>query len=126
MAKTNRGASQASSRKVNGTTGTSTLDAASDKILSASIASQVALRAGLISDPKRVQILMLVSEGGWNVGSIAKAMGMSQPAVSHSLMLFRMSGAFEAKRDGKANFYELTEDGRKLLAAAEVLGLAGA
>jgi DNA-binding transcriptional ArsR family regulator len=67
-----------------------------------------------VSDPTRIQILLLLSDGARNVTSLCEAVDQSQPAVSHHLALLRHSAIVEANRDGKQNFYELTELGSSL------------
>ena len=39
---------------------------------------------------------------------------MSQPAVSHHLALLRLGGIVDRRRQGKNNFYSLTETGSEL------------
>jgi DNA-binding transcriptional ArsR family regulator len=61
-----------------------------------------------VSDPTRLQVLMLLNELCADLGT------QSQPAVSHHLALLRHGRLIEPRRSGKHNFYGLTESGREL------------
>lgn len=68
-----------------------------------------------VSDPTRLQVLMLLNEKERNVTELCTDLGtQSQPAVSHHLALLRHGRLIEPRRAGKHNFYALTEAGRKL------------
>src|SRR5262245_26996833 len=68
-----------------------------------------------VSDPTRLQILMLLTEKERNVSELCADLGtQSQPAVSHHLALLRHGRLIEPRRSGKHNFYGLTEAGREL------------
>ena len=68
-----------------------------------------------VSDPTRLQVLMLLSEKERNVTELCADLGtQSQPAVSHHLALLRHGRLIEPRRSGKHNFYALTEAGREL------------
>jgi DNA-binding transcriptional ArsR family regulator len=68
-----------------------------------------------VSDPTRLQVLMLLSEKERNVSELCTDLGtQSQPAVSHHLALLRHGRLIEPRRDGKHNFYGLTDAGREL------------
>jgi DNA-binding transcriptional ArsR family regulator len=68
-----------------------------------------------VSDPTRLQVLMLLSEKERNVSELCADLGtQSQPAVSHHLALLRHGRLIEPRRSGKHNFYALTEAGREL------------
>lgn len=68
-----------------------------------------------VSDPTRLQVLMLLSEKERNVSELCSDLGtQSQPAVSHHLALLRHGRLIEPRRAGKHNFYGLTEAGREL------------
>ena len=68
-----------------------------------------------VSDPTRLQVLMLLNEKERNVTELCKDLGtQSQPAVSHHLALLRHGRLIEPRRSGKHNFYALTEAGREL------------
>ena len=68
-----------------------------------------------VSDPTRLQVLMLLSEKERNVTELCADLGtQSQPAVSHHLALLRHGRLIEPRRSGKHNYYALTEAGREL------------
>ena len=68
-----------------------------------------------VSDPTRLQVLMLLSEKERNVSELCADLGtQSQPAVSHHLALLRHGRLIEPRRVGKHNFYGLTDGGREL------------
>src|SRR5918912_119142 len=68
-----------------------------------------------VSDPTRLQVLMLLTEKERNVSELCADLGtQSQPAVSHHLALLRHGRLIEPRRAGKHNFYGLTEAGREL------------
>jgi DNA-binding transcriptional ArsR family regulator len=68
-----------------------------------------------VSDPTRLQVLLLLSDKERNVSELCSDLGtQSQPAVSHHLALLRHGRLIEPRRSGKHNFYGLTEGGREL------------
>ncbi len=82
---------------------------------SASEIRRVAELLKQVSDPTRLQVLMLLSEKERNVTELCGDLGtQSQPAVSHHLALLRHGRLIEPRRAGKHNFYALTEAGRQL------------
>ncbi len=75
-----------------------------------------------VSDPTRLQVLMLLTEKERNVSELCADLGtQSQPAVSHHLALLRHGRLIEPRRSGKHNFYFLTETGRKLASVVQTL-----
>lgn len=74
-----------------------------------------------VSDPTRLQVLMLLDEKERNVTELCADLGaQSQPAVSHHLALLRHGRLIEPRRAGKHNYYALTDAGREL---ARVVGV---
>jgi DNA-binding transcriptional ArsR family regulator len=68
-----------------------------------------------VSDPTRLQILLLLNNKERNVSELCTELGtQSQPAVSHHLALLRHGRLIEPRRAGKHNYYGLTEGGRTL------------
>jgi DNA-binding transcriptional ArsR family regulator len=68
-----------------------------------------------VSDPTRLQVLMLLSVKERNVSELCSDLGsQSQPAVSHHLALLRHGRLIEPRRSGKHNYYGLTDAGREL------------
>ncbi len=74
-----------------------------------------------VSDPTRLQVILILSEGERHVGALCEQLSQSQPAVSHHLALLRHGGIIAPRRQGKNNFYSLTDTGHSL--AGVVKGL---
>jgi DNA-binding transcriptional ArsR family regulator len=87
------------------------------------VVREVAEQFRLLSDPTRLQILTRLTDRGHNVGELCGALGgQSQPAVSHHLALLRVSGLVTPSREGKFNYYDLTDQGRTLTEAVGRFG----
>lgn len=67
-----------------------------------------------VSDPTRLQVILILAEGEQHVGALCSQLSQSQPAVSHHLALLRHGGIIAPRRQGKNNFYSLTETGTDL------------
>lgn len=67
-----------------------------------------------VSDPTRLQVILILAEGEKHVGALCDHLSQSQPAVSHHLALLRHGGIIAPRRQGKNNFYSLTEVGADL------------
>jgi DNA-binding transcriptional ArsR family regulator len=67
-----------------------------------------------LSDPTRLRVVMMLAQGEQHVGALCQCMEQSQPAVSHHLALLRHGGLIAPRRQGKNNFYGLTETGEHL------------
>jgi len=67
-----------------------------------------------VSDPTRLQVILILAEGERHVGALCESLSQSQPAVSHHLALLRHGGVIAPRRAGKNNFYSLTETGEHL------------
>src|SRR5438874_659249 len=74
-----------------------------------------------VSDPTRLQVILMLSEGEKHVGAVCDQLNMSQPAVSHHLALLRHGRIITPRRQGKNNFYGLTETGEELAAVVKNL-----
>ena len=74
-----------------------------------------------VSDPTRLQVILMLSEGERHVGSLCGDLNQSQPAVSHHLALLRHGGIAAPRRQGKNNFYSLTETGDRLAKIAKAI-----
>src|SRR3954452_1114885 len=57
-----------------------------------------------VSDPTRLQVVLMLSEGEKHVGGLCEQLSQSQPAVSHHLALLRHGGIISPRRQGKNNF----------------------
>jgi DNA-binding transcriptional ArsR family regulator len=67
-----------------------------------------------VSDPTRLQVILILSEGERHVGALCDQLSQSQPAVSHHLALLRHGGIIAPRRQGKNNYYSLTDTGAEL------------
>ncbi len=67
-----------------------------------------------VSDPTRLQVVLMLSEGEKHVGGLCEQLSQSQPAVSHHLALLRHGCIIAPRRQGKNNFYGLTDTGEEL------------
>jgi DNA-binding transcriptional ArsR family regulator len=67
-----------------------------------------------VSDPTRLQVIMTLFEGEQHVGALCEQLNQSQPAVSHHLALLRHGGIISPRRQGKNNYYGLTDTGSEL------------
>lgn len=67
-----------------------------------------------VSDPTRLQVILILAEGERHVGALCAQLSQSQPAVSHHLALLRHGGIIAPRRQGKNNFYSLTPTGSAL------------
>src|SRR3954453_23536848 len=74
-----------------------------------------------VSDPTRLQVILMLSEGEKHVAALSGELNQSQPGVSHHLALLRHGSIIAPRREGKNNYYGLTETGQDL--AAIVKGL---
>ena len=91
----------------------------------AEVRLQQARRASIllkhVSDPTRLQVILILAEGERHVGALCDELGQSQPAVSHHLALLRHGGIISPRRAGKNNFYSLTEVGEELARVVNTL-----
>jgi DNA-binding transcriptional ArsR family regulator len=77
-------------------------------------AQKAAMLLKQVSDPTRLQVVLMLSEGEMHVGAVCDQLNMSQPAVSHHLALLRHGSIIAPRRQGKNNFYGLTDAGEEL------------
>jgi DNA-binding transcriptional ArsR family regulator len=74
-----------------------------------------------VSDPTRLQVITILADGEKHVGALCAQLSQSQPAVSHHLALLRHGGIIAPRRQGKNNFYSLTETGTNLAKVVHTL-----
>jgi ArsR family transcriptional regulator, zinc-responsive transcriptional repressor len=77
-------------------------------------AQRAAVLLKQVSDATRLQIILMLAEGERHVGGLCEPLNQSQPAVSHHLALLRHGGIIAPRRQGKNNFYSLTDTGSEL------------
>jgi DNA-binding transcriptional ArsR family regulator len=100
--------------KAKATTATKTTKTQTDAGKRFKQAQQAANLLKMVSDPSRIQIVLILSEGEKHVGALSEVLYHSQPATSHHLALLRHGSIIAPRRQGKQNFYGLTEAGEKL------------
>src|SRR5258708_20040173 len=61
-----------------------------------------------VSDPTRLQVILMLSEGERHVGALCDDLHQSQPAVSHHLALLRHGGLIAPPRPRNNNSSGLT------------------
>ena len=98
-----------------------TTKAQKDAALRLKQAQRAAILLKQVSDPSRLQILLMLSEGEKHVGALCEVLNQSQPATSHHLALLRHGSIIVPRRQGKNNFYALTEVGEKLVSVVKNL-----
>jgi DNA-binding transcriptional ArsR family regulator len=81
----------------------------------------VADRLSTISDPVRLQILWWLGLGDRSVTDLCGLVGMRQQAVTHHLNIMRLRRIVAFRRQGRCHLYFVTEEGRAVMAAAELL-----
>jgi DNA-binding transcriptional ArsR family regulator len=91
------------------------------RLINVQRAEKVAALFDLLRDPTRVQILDRLDDGTPNVTELCGLIGGEQPAISHHLAILRRSGAISGRRQGREARYELTEVGKRLVAATHHL-----
>jgi ArsR family transcriptional regulator, zinc-responsive transcriptional repressor len=67
-----------------------------------------------VSEPTRLQVISMLSEGEMYVGAMCRELDLGQPAMSHHLMLMRHGGIVDTRRQGQNTFYSLSEKGELL------------
>ena len=84
-------------------------------------ARKVSVMLKFVSDPTRLQVILFLAESEHHVGALCEQLGQSQPAVSHHLALLRHGGIIVPRRQGKNNFYSLSETGDELAKILQLL-----
>jgi DNA-binding transcriptional ArsR family regulator len=93
---------------------TKTAKVKNETLLRTKTMQRAAILLKQVSDPTRLQVVSLLSERERHVGGLCDEFNMSQPAVSHHLALLRHGGIIDRRRQGKNNFYSLTDTGYRL------------
>jgi DNA-binding transcriptional ArsR family regulator len=82
-------------------------------------AQRAAILLKQVSDPTRLQVILMLASGEKHVGALCEELNQSQPAVSHHLALLRHGRIIAPRRQGKNNYYSLTEVGEELAAVVK-------
>ncbi|GAA3782757.1 ArsR/SmtB family transcription factor [Streptomyces chiangmaiensis] len=81
-----------------------------------STAHELAQTFSLMSDPRRLQLLLALLIGGEiPVSDLAAATGQSMSSTSHSLRLLRMQHIVDVRRSGRQAYYRLADTHVRLL-----------
>ena len=72
--------------------------------------TQAARTLHMMSNPARLKLLCVLSEGETSVGSIVEATAMPQPTVSQHLRQLREAGLIESRRQGQMVYNRLKGD----------------
>ena len=64
----------------------------------------------VFGDPTRIRILFVLFETEVCVCDLARALNMTQSAVSHQLRILKQSRLVKNRRKGKSMFYSLADD----------------
>jgi DNA-binding transcriptional ArsR family regulator len=107
--------------KAKATTATKTTKTQTDAGKRLKQAQRAAILLKQVSDPTRLQIILMLSEGEKHVGALCETLNQSQPATSHHLALLRHGSIIAPRRQGKNNFYALTDAGEELAAVVKTL-----
>ncbi len=63
-----------------------------------------------LSDPKRLRIVDMLSQGELCANNIQSSFAVSQPTLSHDMRVLKEAGITSERRDGKNIFYTLNAD----------------
>ena len=74
---------------------------------------------GLLADPGRLRILLVLRAGEANVGQLSRRCGLSESATSHALRLLRAHQVVQVRRIGRLACYRLAD-----AHVADLLGIA--
>jgi len=80
------------------------------QLLDEHTAAHVAELFRAFSDTSRVRILSVLTDNEFNVGALAKIVGITESAVSHQLRGLRQMKIVQARREGKEVFYRVQDD----------------
>jgi len=64
---------------------------------------------GLLSDPRRLRLLVALLDGELCVCDLAAVSGMSESSASHALRLLRAHRVVEVRRSGRMAYYRLAD-----------------
>lgn len=80
------------------------------EILDEKHAARLAELLSALSDTSRVRIISALTAGERNVGEIARAVGISESAVSHHLRGLRQMRLVRGRKRGRQVFYTLEDE----------------
>jgi ArsR family transcriptional regulator, lead/cadmium/zinc/bismuth-responsive transcriptional repressor len=68
-----------------------------------------------LSDPRRLQLLLILARGEHAVGELAERLGVTLSAVSHQLNALRRARLVASRREGQKVLYHLIDEHVELL-----------
>jgi DNA-binding transcriptional ArsR family regulator len=68
----------------------------------------------LVSDPYRLQLILLLAAGERDLGSLCEALGMGRSDLVRHLAVLRQCGFATPRRSGEERLYRLTEAGQQM------------
>jgi DNA-binding transcriptional ArsR family regulator len=80
------------------------------QLLDEHTAAHVAELFRAFSDTSRVRILSVLTDREFNVGALAKIVGITESAVSHQLRGLRQMKIVQARREGKEVYYRVQDE----------------
>jgi len=86
------------------------IELAKEEIPGVDIINSMAQFFGLLSDPTRLRIVMVLKREELCVHEIAGAIGLSISAVSHQLRLLKTTKLVKNRRNGKMIYYSLDDE----------------
>lgn len=63
----------------------------------------------LLASPPRLHLVWLITHGSYDVGTLAKRVGISLATVSQHLSKLRLAGVITARRDGRRHLYTVDD-----------------
>lgn len=63
----------------------------------------------LLASPPRLHLVWLITHGSYDVGTLAKRVGISIATVSQHLSKLRLAGVITARRDGRRHLYSVDD-----------------
>jgi ArsR family transcriptional regulator, lead/cadmium/zinc/bismuth-responsive transcriptional repressor len=73
-------------------------------------AARAAELFGTLGDPNRVRIIAMLLQTEMNVGDLARAISMSESAVSHQLRILRQMRLVRVDKRGRQVYYALDDE----------------
>ena len=72
-------------------------------------ARNIAETCGILSEPRRIMILSILTKGARSVGDLCKMLDMPQSVGSYHLGLLRQTGLASQQREGRRMLYSINK-----------------
>ena len=92
------------------------------KDLSGAELTEICTALKILSNPQRLKILMLLSQGECSVSGIEEITGIKQPTLSHELRKLREGGVVLTRKQSKVVFYSM-ESGMVSILLNKLMGV---